>query len=141
MKVLFIHADYIRYKVVERTPVAEDIENSQKTGSMGDPLITLISVEGGDEGWEEAELAKKACKEIGDVSSKIKVSNIALFPFAHLSDNLASPNFAVSVLEKLESKLRNSGFNTLRIPFGWYKEFELKSKGHPLSVLSRIVAP
>jgi hypothetical protein len=28
----------------------------------------------------------------------------------------------------------------LRVPFGWYKAFEFKSKGHPLAVLSRSVS-
>ncbi|KXA91719.1 hypothetical protein AKJ57_00070 [candidate division MSBL1 archaeon SCGC-AAA259A05] len=141
MKVLFIHADYLSYRVKEKTPSAEDIEGSRKKGSMDEPLITLISIESSDERSEAEKLAEATLKTISDVSSKIGVKNIALFPFAHLSEDLASPDFAVSVLKETESKLKEEGFNTLRVPFGWYKEFELKSKGHPLSVLSRILAP
>jgi len=52
-----------------------------------------------------------------------------------LSSNLSSPNVAVEVLEKAQKKLK--GFKVIRAPFGYYKEFEMKVKGHPLSELSR----
>jgi threonyl-tRNA synthetase len=52
-----------------------------------------------------------------------------------LSKNLARPEVAGKVLEKTEKALK--GFKVTRAPFGYYKEFELKVKGHPLSELSR----
>ncbi len=137
MKVLFIHAEYLRYRVKERTPVAEDIESLGKTGNMDEPLIALISIEDKDEKSDMEKVAMKTVEAILDVSSKIGVDNIALFPFAHLSENLASPDFAVSALKEIESHLKSEGFDTMRVPFVWYKEFELRNKGHPLSVLSK----
>jgi len=137
LKVLFIHAEYLRYRVKERTPVAEDIESLGKTGNMDEPLIALISIEDKDEKSDMEKVAMKTVEAILDVSSKIGVDNIALFPFAHLSENLASPDFAVSALKEIESHLKSEGFDTMRVPFGWYKEFELRNKGHPLSVLSK----
>lgn len=140
MKILFIHADYVNYEAKEEGPAAEEISGVRKMESMEDPLIVFASVEERDEDSGEREvLAGKALEEIEDIASKIKTENIALFPFAHLSESLASPNFAISVLEKLESKLEVSDFNSFRAPFGWYKEFEFRSKGHPLSVLSRTI--
>ena len=62
--------------------------------------------------------------------------NIVLYPYAHLSSNLASPEIAVKVLDESEKKLKKD-FKVLKAPFGYYKEFELKVKGHPLSELSR----
>jgi threonyl-tRNA synthetase len=53
-----------------------------------------------------------------------------------LSSNLASPEKAVEVLDETE-KLLGKTFKVLKAPFGYYKEFELKVKGHPLSELSR----
>jgi threonyl-tRNA synthetase len=35
--------------------------------------------------------------------------------------------------------LTEKGYNTLRPPFGWFNEIELKAKGHPLSRISRII--
>lgn len=141
MKILFIHANYVNYKVKRKTKLAEEIDEKGKTGSMHDPLISFICVEGTDENNGNVKgLAKRTFEEIENIASKIKTQNIVLFPFAHLSDNLASPNFAVSTLTEVKSKLEASDFRTLRVPFGWYKEFEFRSKGHPLAVLSRSVS-
>ncbi len=138
---LFIHADYVNYKVKQKTPIAEEIGENSKERDMEDPLIVFFSVEKSDENSTGDEMVEKALREIKKVASKIKSKNIFLFPFAHLSENLSSPQFAIEILEKLESELKKSNFNSSRAPFGWYKEFEFKSKGHPLSVLSRTVHP
>jgi len=41
--------------------------------------------------------------------------------------------------QEIEEALSEEGFEILRVPFGWYKEWQLRSKGHPMSVLSREV--
>ncbi|MBU2503476.1 MAG: threonine--tRNA ligase, partial [Nanoarchaeota archaeon] len=66
----------------------------------------------------------------------VGVKSVVIYPYAHLSSNLSSPDVASEVLEKAESALAKS-FKVVRAPFGYYKEFELKVKGHPLSELSR----
>ena len=52
-----------------------------------------------------------------------------------LSSNLGSPTTAIEILNKVATNLK--GFKVSTAPFGYYKEFELKVKGHPLSELSR----
>jgi threonyl-tRNA synthetase len=37
----------------------------------------------------------------------------------------------------LETRAREEGYEVFRAPFGWYKGFDLKAKGHPLSEWSR----
>ncbi len=107
---------------------------------MRDPLIVFISVEKSDEKADKCgDLIEKAIAEIEDVASKVKTKNVTLFPFAHLSDELAAPQIAIEVLSCIECKLGDRGYGVLRVPFGWYKAFEFKSKGHPLAVLSRSV--
>ncbi|HEC72533.1 MAG TPA: threonine--tRNA ligase [Thermoplasmatales archaeon] len=64
-----------------------------------------------------------------------------LYPYAHLSSNLASPKKAQEILVEIEYKLRNENFNVKRSPFGWYKAFKISCKGHPLSELSREIIP
>ncbi|MFH1503653.1 MAG: threonine--tRNA ligase, partial [Candidatus Diapherotrites archaeon] len=46
------------------------------------------------------------------------------------------PEIAVNVLDEAEKVLKKD-FVIVRAPFGYYKEFEMKVKGHPLSELSR----
>ena len=46
---------------------------------------------------------------------------------------------AVQVLKDAEEALDAEGLNVKRVPFGWYKAFEISCKGHPLSELSRTI--
>jgi threonyl-tRNA synthetase len=137
MKILFVHADYISYKVRKRTKFAEKVEESRKAGNVRDPLIAFTCVEKGDENLNG--LVEEALKEIRDVANKVKAKNIVLFPFAHLSRDLASPTFAVKLFADLENRLKKKGYLILRAPFGWYKVFEFRTKGHPLALLSRSI--
>jgi threonyl-tRNA synthetase len=79
-------------------------------------------------------------KNILDLKDKIgKVERIVLYPYAHLSSSLSSPNFAKELLINAEAELKKKKIEVFRAPFGFYKEFELKCKGHPLSELSRTI--
>jgi threonyl-tRNA synthetase len=81
-------------------------------------------------------IVEEFVKNIVDIAKQVKTKNVVLYPYAHLSSNLASPELAVKVLDEAEKAL-NKNFNLVRAPFGYYKEFEMKVKGHPLSELSR----
>ena len=64
-----------------------------------------------------------------------------LYPYAHLSSDLARPKAAQQMLVEIEYELKNKDFNVKRSPFGWYKAFKISCKGHPLSELSRDITP
>jgi threonyl-tRNA synthetase len=137
VKILFVHADYLKYRAKERTRFAEDVEDGRKIGAMTDPLIAFTCVEVADE--RLGDIVEEAKREIQEVAEKLGSKNIALFPFAHLSRDLAPPMFAIKVLSDLENRLQGDGYSVLRAPFGWYKVFEFRTKGHPLAVLSRSI--
>ena len=136
MKLLFVHADYVNYQVKGRAKFAEEISYDRMAGGMRNPLIVFACVEKVD---GQTNVVDSTVGEIKDVASKVKTRNITLFPFAHLSNDLASPFCAVELLTQVEAKLKEDGFLVIRVPFGWYKAFEFKSKGHPLAVLSRSI--
>ncbi len=137
VKLLFVHANYINYQAKEKAKSAEDIPRERRSGGMRDPLIVFICAEKRDE--KSDDVIEKTLAEVKDVASKVKTKNITLFPFAHLSNDLADPDFAIRILKCIECKLTDEGYHMLRVPFGWYKAFEFKSKGHPLAVLSRSI--
>jgi len=107
---------------------------------MDDCLVVFSSVEKLDE-LNAPEVAKAAKNGIVDVLEKLKENRVMLFPFAHLTSTLSSPQVALEILRLLEDSLRDEGFTVKRAPFGWNKEFEIKSKGHPLAVLSKVICP
>ncbi|MCF7910724.1 threonine--tRNA ligase, partial [Candidatus Pacearchaeota archaeon] len=79
---------------------------------------------------------EKFVENVMDLAKQVNAKNILLYPYAHLSDNLAAPEIAIKVLEDSGKQL-GKFFEISSAPFGYYKEFEVKVKGHPLSELSR----
>ncbi|MCX9012679.1 MAG: threonine--tRNA ligase [Candidatus Methanoperedens sp.] len=138
MQILLIHSDYIEYETKRSTPVAEKIEDSLKKGRMEEALTVFLAVEKYDEDNIDY-AAKQTAEEIRKVTEAVKTNRVMLYPYAHLSSSLASPKAAVEVLKKLEELLREASFEVKRAPFGWYKSFTIKCKGHPLSELSRTI--
>ncbi|MCX8172036.1 MAG: threonine--tRNA ligase [Archaeoglobaceae archaeon] len=134
MKLLLIHADYMEYEVREKTKLAEDFKG--KGDKVEEVLVVFTSVEKVD----NEETAKKAVEEIYDVAKKVGAERILIYPYAHLSPNLADAETAIGILKILESELKNKSFEVKRAPFGWYKAFKLSCKGHPLSELSREIS-
>ncbi len=139
MKLLLIHSDYLEYEVKKDTPVAEDISEEMKEGRMEECLSVFTAVEKGDEGREK-EVVDQGVDEVKKVAEQLGIERIMLYPYAHLSSDLSSPDTAVEVLKGMESILSEE-YTVHRSPFGWYKAFKLSCKGHPLSELSKEIVP
>lgn len=138
MRILFIHSDYLNYNVKNKTPVAEEIEDAKKQGAFDESLVVFTAVEKDDENNPQG-IVKNLVKEVIKTNDQVKAENIVLYPYAHLSSSLSSPKVAVQVLKDAEEALIGEGLNVKRVPFGWYKAFEISCKGHPLSELSRTI--
>ena len=140
MKILSLHCDYIKFK-----PLKSAIKHPEKLSKerekeiqVKDPLVVLTAVEKQDE--ENPNILSEYLKNITDIVKQVNAKNIVLYPYAHLSPSLSNPEFAQKILEQAEHALsQNSPYKITRAPFGYYKEFELKCKGHPLSELSRSI--
>ncbi len=135
MKILTLHVDYINFKPLKKAlqKVADLSEKEKKGQEVSDALVVLTAVEKGD---TVKESVGELVKNIKDIASQVKTKKIVLYPYAHLSSNLAAPDLAENILREAEKSLGKT-FSVTRAPFGYYKEFELKVKGHPLSELSR----
>lgn len=138
MQILLIHSDFIEYETKKSTPVAEKINDDLKKGRMEEVLTVFVAVEKNDE--ENLEYAAtQAVTEIKKVTDQVKTNRVMLYPYAHLSSSLSSPKAAIETLKKIEELLKEASFEVKRAPFGWYKSFTIKCKGHPLSELSRTI--
>lgn len=137
MRIITLHCDYIRFKPLKKA--LKNVEELKEKGEIEvkEPLVVLTAIEKEDSSKTIAQLIDAVKKTAGEVKAK----NIVLYPYAHLSSNLANPDKALGFLVEAESTLKTEGFNVTRAPFGYYKEFELKVKGHPLSELSKEFHP
>ncbi|MDG6220258.1 MAG: threonine--tRNA ligase [Candidatus Thermoplasmatota archaeon] len=136
MKLLLIHADWFAFEAKQRTKVAEEIEDELKSDEVKEVLVAFTAVEKPDAENEEGVIAN-ASKEILAVANQVKAERIMVYPYAHLSPNLSSPEVGVRILKGLAEALAKEGWEVHRSPFGWYKGFKISCKGHPLSELSR----
>jgi len=138
MRILLIHSDHLKYQTKSKTRIAEEISDEKKKGQFENALVVFTAVEKEDEAKPEA-VVENAVKEIMDVSEKIKAENIVIYPYAHLSSSLGAPDAAKNILSQMETELLTRKLPVNRVPFGWYKSFEVSCKGHPLSELSRSI--
>ncbi|MCK5636225.1 MAG: threonine--tRNA ligase, partial [Thermoplasmatales archaeon] len=139
MKLLLIHSDFIEYEVKDKA-IKNPEETKTKTDRLEEALTAFTAVEKVDE-KSPSKAVSQTVTEIKKIAEQLKVKNIMLYPYAHLSSDLASPKKAQEILIEIEYELKNHHFNVHRSPFGWYKAFKISCKGHPLSELSREIVP
>ena len=136
MRTLYIHADSMEFESKKRTPVAEEIPESMHSGKMNEVLVVFVTVESEDEG-RTAQVSAEAVADIIDTVKRVGAERVMIYPYAHLSSDLAKPKTCLDILGMMENMIRAKGTEVSRAPFGWYKSFSIKCKGHPLSELSR----
>ncbi len=132
MRILQLHCDSIKYTPTKKEiSVAEDIE--PKTIQLDEVVVCFVAIEKND----DESIAQNAISQIQDSMKKIGSKKLLLYPYAHLSANLASPKTALSVLTYMQNNFDD--FEVTHAPFGWTKSYEIKVKGHPLAESSKII--
>jgi threonyl-tRNA synthetase len=134
MRILQLHSDYVEYTPVKKeAPNAEAAE--KKKTRVEDVVVLLTSVERGD----DATVARAAVDEVAKFMKNLKANRVLIYPYAHLSSDLAGPGDALDVLKEMEVHSREVGLDTHRAPFGWNKRFAIAVKGHPLAEQSKTI--
>jgi len=128
MRILQLHSDSFEYLPVKKeAPNAEEAE--RKGFRVDDVVVLFTSVEKDD----TASTVERAAQEVkGDIDS-IGANRAIVYPYSHLSSELADPREALQRVRELEARLRELGIETYRAPFGWTKKFAISIKGHPLA--------
>jgi threonyl-tRNA synthetase len=129
MKILALHSNFIEYEPIEKE--ISDAEDAQKGKVRVDDLVVaFIAVEQDDDDI----IASKAVEEIRSWLEKVKCNRLMLYPYAHLSSNLADAKSALRIINAIDSMLRKGNdIVVYKAPFGWTKAFTLSIKGHPLA--------
>jgi len=132
LRILQMHSDWIEYEPIKKEIAgAEEVE--KKKYRVDDVLVLFTCVEDGDN--EIA--AKNAIGEVKNSLKNLKANKILIYPFAHLSKNLAKPTTALNVIKEMEACAKKLKIETFRAPFGWNKALQIKVKGHPLAEQSK----
>ena len=132
MRILQLHCDNISYEATKKEiKSAEDIE--PKPVSIDEVVVCFIAVENGD----DDDVGLDAISQIKESMQKIGCKKLLLYPYAHLSSDLAAPSIALSILKLMESESQD--LEVSRAPFGWTKSYNVKVKGHPLAESSKVI--
>ena len=133
MRILQLHCDSIEYTPTKKEiKSAEDIDNPQ-TQKLEELVVVFVAMEDGD----DSSVAQNAISQIKNSMEKIGCKKLLLYPYAHLSSNLAKPSVAIALLKEMESSA--SDLEVSHSPFGWTKSYKLQVKGHPLAESSKVV--
>jgi threonyl-tRNA synthetase len=128
MKILQLHVDFVEYEPVQKEmSAAEDAE--KKKIKIDNCLLLLTTIEDKD----DESTANKAIEEVENSLKNLKVNKIVIYPYAHLSNNLADPVTSMSILKEMERIAKEKGIEVHRAPFGWTKKLSFSVKGHPLA--------
>ena len=135
MRILLLHADFIEYQPISKEiRTAEDIP-SKSSKKIDEVIVALVAVEKDD----DESLTDEVGSELKTYGQMIKCDNLLIYPYAHLSSDLAGPSMAQSLLNSIEEKSRKLFKTVNRAPFGWTKSFNIKIKGHPLAEQSKTI--
>ena len=134
MKIMTIHADYIEVEPKQKA-IKDAEEASPEKKRYDEVLVVFTSVEQGDE--DVLASAKSGVVEIDKVAKQLKATSVLIYPLVHLTSKPSAPRVALAVIKKMDELLKEMAYSSDHSPFGWYKGYTLKCKGHPLSELSR----
>jgi threonyl-tRNA synthetase len=136
MRILQLHSNFIEYKPIQKEiAIAEEAE--KKPVRYEEIVVLFTAVEEGD----DSAVAQKAIDEVQTFLKNLKANRILIYPYAHLSSNLAKPTEALKIVKTMEAHAKDKNVETYRAPFGWNKQFTISIKGHPLAEQSRVFLP
>ena len=135
MRILQLHCDEVQY-----TPIKKEIQSAEETSTetriIKDCILWLVSVEKTD----DQSLVRECLEQMEKAQAQLKCSTFVIYPYAHLSTDLASPRVAKEILRDVENATREKlGYTIHHVPFGWNKALSIKVKGHPLAEQSKVL--
>ena len=112
MRILQLHCDSIEY-----TPTKKEIKSAEeiepKSTRIEEVVVCFIAVEKDD----DSNTAKNAMIEIQESMKKVGCDKLLLYPYAHLSSDLASPGTGLKILKEMQEIC--TGIEVTHAPFGW----------------------
>jgi len=133
MRILQLHCDSIEYTPTKKEiKSAEEVEDPQ-TQRLEEIVVVFVAIEEGD----DSSVAQNAISQIKKSMENIGCKKLLLYPYAHLSSNLAKPSTAITLLKEMENSA--SDLEVSHSPFGWTKSYKLQVKGHPLAESSKVI--
>jgi hypothetical protein len=131
MKLLMFYADDWWYRNAEKGLVEAPDAEREESFPEGAAVIFVHAEEKDEEG--RAAVTKKFLKNVKWIAGKFSTKNVVLHSFNHLSMSKSSPEFALSVMDEVDERLKSVGYTVMRTPFGYFNEFKIHVAGDSLA--------
>jgi threonyl-tRNA synthetase len=135
---LQIHSDGFAYEAKRKALKNAEAVKEKFFKTEDSCLVNFIAAETTDANDISA-AAKATADMISSAAEEVKEKNIVVYPWVHLSETPSKPSVALKLLKAVAKDLKERDFNVVRVPFGWYKAFEIHCKGHPLAERSKVL--
>lgn len=130
MKVLFMYCNSFGYnptvKTLDKVPensIPKKYENIQ---------VAFVHVEQEDI-ENDKEVGKKLVKNLKWICGKNQVKKVILHSFVHLSESKADPDFTKDLLNRVEVRMVNAGYEVNQTPFGYFLDLHIDAPGFSLA--------
>jgi threonyl-tRNA synthetase len=133
VRILQLHCDSIEYTPTKKEIKTAEENVSTNTVHLDELVVAFVAIEKED----DSSVAQDAISQIKNSMEKIGCKKLLLYPYAHLSSNLASPSTAISLLKEMEESAKD--LDVSHSPFGWTKSYKVQVKGHPLAESSKVI--
>jgi threonyl-tRNA synthetase len=135
MRLLQLHSDFVEYE-----PISKEISEAEETipkarKRIDEVVVVFVAVESQD----DETVAADAITEVKTFLQNVNCQRLLIYPYAHLSSDLARPIPALMVLREFEGMAKESIKEVHRAPFGWTKSFNIQTKGHPLAESAKTI--
>ena len=135
MRLLQLHSDFVEYE-----PIAKEISEAEEAvprarKRLEEVVVVFVAVESQD----DETVAADAIAEVRSFLQNVNCERLLIYPYAHLSSDLARPTPALMVLREFEGMAKESIKEVYRAPFGWTKSFNIRRKGHPLAESAKTI--
>ena len=135
MRLLQLHSDFVEYE-----PISKEISEAEDTipkvrKRLDEVVVVFVAVESQD----DKTVAADAISEVRSFLKNVNCQKLLIYPYAHLSSDLARPTPALMILKEFEAMARESIKEVYRAPFGWTKSFNIQTKGHPLAESAKTI--
>ncbi len=130
MRLLMFDAEFVKYAPTKKGWEEGD-EVEIREYEFKDVVLCFIHTEPEDE-EDKSKKITKLLKNIKWLCGKLNKKRVLLHSFAHLGEKKAHPELGREILNRVEERLKNAGYEVFQTPYGWFLDFESRWIGHPL---------
>lgn len=118
----------------------QDVPDQDVDVGVEDAVVAFLHVESSDQAEDQQKrVFKHTLKHIKWIAGKRGIKEVVLHSFAHLGGANAEPEFAHAFMQKLDTRLTDTGYTVHQTPFGYFCQWRLDVYGDSLAKVYKAI--